>query len=774
MLIKLIKRVIKPTSAVLAFVFVAQTFIGSASAAQCDTDKFTGFILSPDAKSTYAVTKDPLTWSDAHALALSAGGRLAVITTSLENDAIANGLRSLFKPAPLPSSGNKAWIGLYSVSPSGPFSMEGSGNWTSLPQRFTWVSSTSGFTNYAAGQPDNYCVAAEITVNPNNICYGENWVAMDTNGKWSDEGNHGELLTTLPGIVEWPSTTLDCVSLVTPGSTGYVEGVSAIAGEQYCTDSNSVSMTKCDQLANGAHLCPLEQATCTGSSNPITTCAAGETLITPAVSGLNYYTCKTSSGPVCTDGYTVSADGLACISDVYCTDGGVYFPEDNSCHFTELGYTFCLDTIGTPTIVDGGIMADGTIGMDYCTVPAQPCSSGTWLAGVNGCAYRATGVCSSGVYSATTGVCNTCPIGDYPCETPLAGGDQVCSPNSCVSDSGSWIVNDDTTSGLNDKDDQGARAADGSCLGNIYIFNGKDSRCRVRDYKGQTASYLKLAAAIALAATGAGAALGSALMAAGMSSTIASAISSAVISIATNTTIDAATTGVNTQSMITSGVTAIVGAYLGGAPVTNYESSVTSAMFSATYDYGILSEDMLTTALDYAPQIAQISSVVSDYTPAMEQGMLGNYSTTKCCYPDTLSASCTAAEISEAKMQGNGFCHVVGTYCSSKTLSVCMVQKQTSCCYGSMLGRILAEQGRPLVSSFGPDGAWGVPKSPNCRGFTPLEFQSINFSNIDFSEYIAYLTSSITEVGAARETQINQVSSHTTNVLENLAPANSP
>jgi conjugal transfer mating pair stabilization protein TraN len=51
------------------------------------------------------------------------------------------------------------------------------------------------------------------------------------------------------------------------------------------------------------------------------------------------------------------------------------------------------------------------------------------------------------------------------------------------------------------------------------------------------------------------------------------------------------------------------------------------------------------------------------------------------------------------------------------------------------MGRIIAEQGRPQLASFGPDGGWGTPENPECRGFTPEEFARIDFAKVDMSEY---------------------------------------
>jgi len=81
------------------------------------------------------------------------------------------------------------------------------------------------------------------------------------------------------------------------------------------------------------------------------------------------------------------------------------------------------------------------------------------------------------------------------------------------------------------------------------------------------------------------------------------------------------------------------------------------------------------------------------------------------------------------KLDGN--CHYVGKYCAEKWLGVCVQEKKTYCCFSSPLARIVHEYGRPQLGI-----GWGSPKSPNCRGFTPEEFQKLDFSKIDFSEWI--------------------------------------
>jgi len=97
--------------------------------------------------------------------------------------------------------------------------------------------------------------------------------------------------------------------------------------------------------------------------------------------------------------------------------------------------------------------------------------------------------------------------------------------------------------------------------------------------------------------------------------------------------------------------------------------------------------------------------------------------------------NCSQREQQLAKLRSwgklDGNCHYVGEYCSEKWLGTCVQKKKTYCCFSSPLARIIHEYGRPQLGI-----GWGSPESPNCRGFTPEEFQKLDFSKIDFSEWI--------------------------------------
>ena len=107
---------------------------------------------------------------------------------------------------------------------------------------------------------------------------------------------------------------------------------------------------------------------------------------------------------------------------------------------------------------------------------------------------------------------------------------------------------------------------------------------------------------------------------------------------------------------------------------------------------------------------------------------------------------CNGEDVTTAAYKENGLCHYVGKKCIKKLPIIGCVQKaKVYCCFNSVLARIIHEQGRPQLETFGPDGGWGTAKEPDCRGFRPEEFQMIDFSKIDFSEYVENYSDSLIE-----------------------------
>lgn len=116
---------------------------------------------------------------------------------------------------------------------------------------------------------------------------------------------------------------------------------------------------------------------------------------------------------------------------------------------------------------------------------------------------------------------------------------------------------------------------------------------------------------------------------------------------------------------------------------------------------------------------------------------------------EVLLQGCDAQDMETGMLRGSGMCHEVGSYCSSKILGLCVQKAKGHCCFNTKLGRIIQEQGRPQLKSFNGIG-WGTPQNPICRGFTPEEFQALDFSKMDLSNYYADI-----EARAQSDIQIN-------------------
>jgi conjugal transfer mating pair stabilization protein TraN len=105
-----------------------------------------------------------------------------------------------------------------------------------------------------------------------------------------------------------------------------------------------------------------------------------------------------------------------------------------------------------------------------------------------------------------------------------------------------------------------------------------------------------------------------------------------------------------------------------------------------------------------------------------------------CCDKDKVFlglVACKEEELKLAKLNQQDRCHYVGEYCSKKIKLIgCIQNKKSYCCFNSKLAKIIQEEGRIQLNE-----GWGSPDSPQCRGFTPDEFQKLDFSKIDLSDF---------------------------------------
>lgn len=93
---------------------------------------------------------------------------------------------------------------------------------------------------------------------------------------------------------------------------------------------------------------------------------------------------------------------------------------------------------------------------------------------------------------------------------------------------------------------------------------------------------------------------------------------------------------------------------------------------------------------------------------------------------------CSANEQRLALSRKGGLCHYIGSYCSNDTIFGCTSRGYTYCCFKSKLARIIHEQGRTQLGI-----GWGSTQNPNCDGITIEQLQSLDFAQIDFSEFYA-------------------------------------
>ncbi len=129
-----------------------------------------------------------------------------------------------------------------------------------------------------------------------------------------------------------------------------------------------------------------------------------------------------------------------------------------------------------------------------------------------------------------------------------------------------------------------------------------------------------------------------------------------------------------------------------------------------------------------------------------------------CCDKDKVAAglvSCKDNEKMLSKKRQNDLCHSVGSYCSKKIklggAKMCVQNSDSYCCFNSKLARIFHEQGRPQLGM-----GWGSSDAPDCRGFKPEEFQKLDMSKMDLSEFTSSLPAATIDTGAIK----NKVKNH--------------
>lgn len=359
-----------------------------------------------------------------------------------------------------------------------------------------------------------------------------------------------------------------------------------------------------------------------------------------------------------------------------------------------------------------------------------------------------------------------CPLGNYQCQN--LNGTWMCSPHQCITSSQLQDEGDVIPFGY---EDDGQRDAQGNCLETIYIFNGKGMRCKksgvqtgfhnccnesqgkIYDSTGSTGKGVGYLMDIGKTIYG----IYRALSIGNMASNIASKGGQVIFNTSEGTA-KVFYTGSGkimnlsyeegsslADSLLKAGVPGEIEKGPNGASVIfqsggNADAATGLAMGDFIKNSGITSSVVsLATSLAISDPVlsASVNLVAQAYLWYIGWGNpIGFAAAVAQLGMSLFMQRCDQQDIITSTFNDSKYCHEVGEYCIKKWPLVGCVQKAKSfCCFNSKLARIIHEQGRPQLVGFGVN-SWGSPKTPNCRGFLPEEFQALDFNRIDLSEYI--------------------------------------
>ncbi|KKS38817.1 MAG: Mating pair strabiliation protein, partial [Parcubacteria group bacterium GW2011_GWA2_42_14] len=79
-------------------------------------------------------------------------------------------------------------------------------------------------------------------------------------------------------------------------------------------------------------------------------------------------------------------------------------------------------------------------------------------------------------------------------------------------------------------------------------------------------------------------------------------------------------------------------------------------------------------------------------------------------------------------------CTFVGSYCASDSALGCVEKRESYCCYGSVVGRIIQESAHEQLGL-----SYGEIEKPTCEGLTPDMLSKMDWEKVDLSEWIGML-----------------------------------
>jgi hypothetical protein len=722
----------------------------SAGANACPSG-YSSFIYDRQSGTTYGVSLNQQTWN-ANQQFIAGSEHKAEIVSILAN-----------------LSGRSLWLGLYDTAMSTAYGTVNKSN-------YAWTDGLAvTYDNFAAGQPDNKIDGADIgTV----TIYGEHWVYADTDGKWYDDGQHasygGDYLPRHYGIGAF-SGMLDCVAGLpqnTISDTNDIENTFCSDPSQECTLCVHDDMA--EQCINGttsgglyAGLCPQDIVDC-DSDLQIPLCPSGS-IYSPSRNE-----CVKDATPICPTGYTY-VDGK-CLKIPSCPVGYTYSSSLNKCYVTTTTYNCSF----------GGSYSSLTTCQANCTASGNPSSCLRWDGSYCVVADIPADTCNEDSwpywYDGDTALKDCQNVSIVPYAVPayvswLSQGAweqvEINIPNVSGTIYLEYAVRDDMVVNVHRdgvliySHGNGSSAGSGSYTA---VFSGQNLHISVwgDDGDGIPRVYLKIRKTDITGTC---------------STSNSTSYSSAICTYdgTLNTSSDKCETIPNYScpiDMLLAGEECAADFTCPSGYVFNPYLNKCEKATCTLNPNGCVNIAPPGTAPDYKcsphqcldpndPSYLDISEDTQegandklndgnkdDSGQCLDQIYIFNGGDRRCRPPGTQTGfsdcckkdetwfglgKCSSGEQALSALRDwgelDGQCHYVGEYCAAKwgicPACVCVQKKKTYCCFGSPLGRIIAEQGRDQLSF-----NFGTAKSPNCRGFTPDEFQKLDFSKINFSEWL--------------------------------------
>ena len=386
--------------------------------------------------------------------------------------------------------------------------------------------------------------------------------------------------------------------------------------------------------------------------------------------------------------HRLAADPIVCSEDLD-GDGDVSGSgETADCALSAAGDTLCpIGAVACETSTQQNCPVVDNLCIDgECSTPGtcEPIDSSDGLLWFcpplgSGNTFSAAAACDAACANATSACTGgpasyTCPLGSqFACVDvdDPAGSMPQCSPNACLDLGTNPPVESDIPGTM--LQDDGERDQNGNCLGTTVVFNGRGMECLPPGIDTAFSNCCDWDEEIYFDSMGS----------------------------LTESTLQSKAITATFQAM-QAAYSAYAAAQASGATA----GAAASAASSAATDVFLVAFDPTTLAISVA-----VALIV-----------------------DWLTQGCDQESLEAAALKASNYCIELGSYCKKDwPIGGCVQRANVQCCFNSKLARIIHEQGRAQLNTF-PDG-FGTAEEPDCRGFLPEEFQALDFSKIDLSEY---------------------------------------